>query len=269
MTDPLDRTEINGAPATVDDVRRLARTNYGHFSAMQVVDGCVRGLDLHLDRIEHATRELFGAAIDRERVRACLRHAVAGSSAPLSLRVNIFSRALNRERLAEPAVPDILVMTGAPSHPPSAPLRLKSFRYARDLPQIKHVGTFPLFHYRRLAQQAGFDDAVFVDAAGFISEGSVWNIGFFNGTGIVWPDAPQLIGISMQLLQAGLARRGVRSEVRRIALKEIGKFRAAFFTNSSTAVQPIAAIDEIQFAADAALTTLLTECYESNPLERF
>lgn len=269
MTGPLERIEINGAPATVEDLRHLVRTNYGHFSAMQVVDGCVRGLDLHLDRIEHATRELFGAAIDRKRVRACLRHAVTGISAPLSLRVNIFSRTLNRERMAEPAVPDILVMTGLPSRPPSSPLRLKSFRYARDLPQIKHVGTFPLFHYRRLAQQAGFDDAVFVDTTGFVSEGSVWNIGFFDGTGIVWPDAPQLNGISMQLLQAGLARRGVRSEVRRIGMAEVAEFRAAFFTNSSTAVQAIAGIDEIQFATDRALTALLTECYESNPFERF
>ncbi len=263
-----DRIEINGAAATVEDLRHLVRTNYGHFSAMQIVDGCVRGLDLHLDRIEHATRELFGAAIDRERVRACLRHAVAGSSAPLSLRVNIFSRALDRERLAEAASPDILVMTGPPSRPPSAPLRLKSFRCARDLPQIKHVGTFPLFHYRRLAQQAGFDDALFVDAAGFVSEGSVWNIGFFDGIGIVWPDAPQLAGVSMQLLQAGLARKGVRSEVRRIALENLDQFRAAFFTNSSTAVQPIAGIDATEFAVDAALITMLAGCCESNPLQR-
>src|SRR5258706_7995430 len=87
MTDPgTDRIEINGAPASVEDLRLLVQTNYGHFSAMQVVDGGVRGLDLHLERIERATRELFGSTIDRERVRACLRHAVGGSRTPLSLR---------------------------------------------------------------------------------------------------------------------------------------------------------------------------------------
>ena len=263
-----DRIEINGEPASVEDLRPLVRTNYGHFSAMQVIGGCVRGLDLHLDRIERATLELFGAAIDREHVRACLRHAVAGSDAPLSLRVNLFSRALNRERLAEPAVPDVLVMTGTPSQPPAAPLRLKPFRHARDLPRIKHVGTFPLFHYRRLAQQAGFDDALFVDDAGFISEGSIWNIGFCDATGVVWPDAPQLIGVSMQLLQSGLVRSGALSTVRRIALRDIGGFRAAFLTNSNTAVQAIARIDATEFAVDRELTAMLIECYESNPLER-
>jgi branched-subunit amino acid aminotransferase/4-amino-4-deoxychorismate lyase len=268
MTDPFDRVEINGEPARVEDLRMLAQTNYGHFSAMQVVDCCVRGLDLHLERIERATRELFGTTIDSGRVRACLRHAVAGSSEPLAVRVNVFARALNRNRPVDPVDADILVMTARPSRPASAPLRLKSFRYTRDLPQTKHVGTFPLFHYRRLAQQAGFDDALFVDAGGCISEGSIWNVGFFDGDGVVWPDAPQLTGVSMQLLQAGLAHNGLRSTVGHVALDDVAGFRAAFFTNSSTPVQAIASIDARGFTPDPALIATLTACYESNPLQR-
>ena len=268
MTDPFERIEINGDPARVDDLRLLVHTNYGHFSAMQVAGSCVRGLDLHLERIERATRELFGTAIDRERVRACLRHAVAGSAEPLAVRVNVFARALNRNRPVEPADADILVMTARTSRPAPAPLRLKSFRYTRDLPQTKHVGTFPLFHYRRLAQQAGFDDALFVDAGGCISEGSIWNVGFFDGAGVIWPDAPQLTGVSMQLLQAGLARNGLRSTVGHVALDDVARFRAAFFTNSSTPVQAIASIDARGFAPDPALIATLTECYETNPLQR-
>jgi len=268
MTDSGDRIEVNGEPARMEDMRVLAQTNYGHFSAMQVADGCVRGLDLHLERIERATRELFGTAIDRERVRACLRHAVDGSAGPLVVRVNLFARALNRSRPVEPVDADILVMTARPASPAPAPLRLKSFHYTRDLPHTKHVGTFPLFHYRRLAQQAGFDDALFVDAAGCISEGSIWNVGFFDGTGVVWPDAPQLTGVSMQLLQAGLALNRVPSTVGHVALADVGRFRAAFFTNSSTPVQAIACIDANEFAPDPALVATLGACYESNPLQR-
>ena len=268
MTDSADRIEVNGEPARVEDLRVLAQTNYGHFSAMQVVDGCVRGLDLHLERIARATRELFGTTIDPERVRACLRHAVACSADPLAVRVNVFARALNRNRPAEPVDADILVMTARPARPAPAPLRLKSFRYTRDLPQTKHVGTFPLFHYRRLAQQAGFDDALFVDAGACISEGSIWNVGFFDGAGVVWPDAPQLTGVSMQLLQAGLARNGVPSTVGHVALDDVARFRAAFFTNSSTPVQAIASIDADAFAPDPALIATLGACYESNPLQR-
>jgi len=268
MTATLERIEVNGTPAGVEDLRALAQTNYGHFSAMQVVDGCVRGLDLHLERIERATRELFASTIDRERVRACLRHAVAGSAEPLAVRVNVFARGLNRNRPAEPVDADILVMTARPPRTAPAPLRVKSFRYTRDLPQTKHVGTFPLFHYRRLAQQAGFDDALFFDADGCVSEGSIWNVGFFDGTAVVWPDAPQLIGVSMQLLQSGLARNGLRSSVERIGVDDVGRFRAAFFTNSSTPVQAIASIDAAGLSPDPALIATLMASYESNPLQR-
>lgn len=261
------RIELNGEPARVEDLRFLIQTNYGHFSAMRVLEGGVRGLDLHLARIERATRELFGAAIDRERVRACLRHAIAGSGDALALRVNIFSRSLDRDRLLQPCEPDVLVIAAPASPPPAAPLRLKSFRYSRELAHVKHVGTFPLFHYRRLAQQAGFDDAVFVDDAGCISEGSIWNIGFFDGDGIVWPDAPQLAGVAMQLLQAGLVRAGIASAVNRIALRETDRFRSAFFTNSSNPVRLIAGIDAVGFAVDPSLAARLRDAYDSNPLQ--
>ena len=262
------RIELNGAPATIDDLRPMLQTNYGHFSTMQVIDGCVRGLTLHLERIEHATRELFGTPIDPDHVRACIRHAVAGHSTALSVRVNIFARSLDRTRPADPAVADVLVMTGARASTPAAPLRLKSFRYTRELPHIKHVGTFALFHYRRLAQQAGFDDAVFVDEDDCISEGSIWNIGFHDEKSVVWPDAPQLTGISLQLLQAGLARAGLAGTTRRIRLADLGGVRAAFFTNSSTPVQPVASIDSTRFLLDPAAMEMLVRCYESNPPER-
>jgi len=268
MDDRVPVIEVNGAPATADDLRHLVQTNYGHFSAMRVEDGGVRGLDLHLARIGAATRELFGVPIDPERVRACLRHAIAGRAGTRSLRVNIFSRALNRDRLAAVSVPDVLV-TVAPTTPVSSTpaLRVQSFRYTRTLPHVKHVGTFPLFHYRRLAQQAGFDDAVFVDESGNIEEGSIWNIGFHDGERIVWPDAPRLTGVSMQLLQAGLARNGVETTTQNVSLSQIGQFRSAFFTNSSVAVRMISCIDTTVFTPDPTLVAMLAQCHESNPTQ--
>jgi branched-subunit amino acid aminotransferase/4-amino-4-deoxychorismate lyase len=266
------RIELNGEPAHAEDIRGLVQTNYGHFTSMQVREGRVRGLGLHLDRLVASTRALFGSELNRDKIRDCLRHAIGTDDRPQSLRVNIFSRALDRERLNLSVPADILVIVGPASKPSTAPLRLKSFRYQRDLPSIKHIGTFPLFHYRRLAQQAGFDDAVFVDDDGCISEGSVWNIGFVEldrsgGDDVIWPDAPQLRGISMQLLQAGLARRGVSSMTRSIPLQDIARFRAAFFTNSSAPVRPIASIDDIGFKVEDALTNMLAECHDSNPWE--
>ena len=262
----MTRVELNGVAATADDLRHLVQTNYGHFSAMRVEDGGVRGLDLHLDRLGASTQTLFGTQLDRERVRTYLRHAIAGSR-ELSLRVNVFSRALDREHLARAVEADVLVIASESRPVSIEPLRIKSFAYAREAAAIKHVGTFPLFHYRRLAQQAGFDDALFADATGRISEGSIWNVGFVDAQGVVWPDAPQLVGTSMQLLQAGLARAGIACATRAIHLNELRGYRAAFFTNASVPVRPIASIDAHPFDIDAEVFAVLRRCYESNPLQ--
>ncbi|HEU4663333.1 MAG TPA: aminotransferase class IV family protein [Dokdonella sp.] len=254
------RTELNGRPVDVDGLRALALVNYGHFSSMQVQDGGVRGLDLHLERLSRATSELFANALDVDATRAWMRQAVGGASGPLSLRVTVFSRALDRDRLAEPAPPDVLVATGPARTLEPRPLRVRSVRYQRDAPHIKHVGTFGLFLQKRLAQAAGYDDALFVEAGGAVAEGSVWNVGFFDGERVVWPNAPALPGISMQLLQDGLRRRGVPTDVRRIDIDDVGAFRAAFFTNSSCAVMPIACIDDTPFAPDPRLHEQLQAC---------
>lgn len=260
-----ERSELNGAPATADDLRTMALQNYGHFTSMQVSDGAVRGLDLHLRRLEDATRELFSSPLDVERVRAHMRHIVGGEGGALSLRVNVFSRELQRERMDRPAHPDVLITVGPARRARDTPLQVKSFRHQRTLPAVKHVGTFELFHHRRLAQRKGFDDALFVDASGAVSEGSIWNVGFFDGDGIVWPDAPQLHGVSMQLLQKGLRERGIATATRRINLAGAGEFRSAFFTNSGCPVRAIARIDAMDFNVDAKLFELLQACYDSNP----
>lgn len=261
----LDRSEINGAPATIEDLRAIATFNYGHFTSMRVREGSVRGLDLHLARLDRATRELFGHPLDPSRVRSYLRRIVDGERRALSVRVNVFSRAQQRDRLDLPSMPDVLVSSSAAREAGVCPLRVMSVRYEREAPHIKHVGTFGLFRQRRIAQAAGFDDAIFVDASGAISEGSIWNVGFLEGERVVWPDAPALQGISMQLLQAGLRDGGTESVTRRVELAQLGEFRGAFFTNSTSAVIPIAAIDAVAYAIDGGALERLRACAERTP----
>src|ERR1700683_3884000 len=58
------RVEIDGRATTAGQLRAVALADYGHFTAMQVRDGCVRGLDLHLARLAAATQEVFQAGLD-------------------------------------------------------------------------------------------------------------------------------------------------------------------------------------------------------------
>ena len=150
---------------------------------------------------------------DRSRARArlpapCDRPAARGR---WPLRVNVFSRALNRDRPIEPVEPTSWSVGTPGIARRRHPLRLKSFRLrARSCADqaCRYISTFPLspagaagrlrrcgvrrrrrMHQRRLDLERRL----------------------LRRRGVVWPDAPQLTGVSMQLLQAGLARNGVRA----------------------------------------------------------
>ncbi|MEG0195434.1 MAG: aminotransferase class IV family protein [Stenotrophomonas sp.] len=207
----------NGVLAGVDDLLP-ALTNYGHFTSLQVRGHAVQGLDLHLTRLSQA------------RVQAWMAQALEqAGQADASLRVTVYSRHFDfRNPLA--AVPvDVLVAVSAPVQL-TAPKRVRSVVFQRDMPQIKHVGTFGLFAQRRTALADGFDDALFVTADGLINEGSTRNLAVHDGERLIWPQAPALRGTAEGLLQQCWPGPRV---VRPLALAELAGVKAAFACNAS------------------------------------
>lgn len=252
---------LNGKPATTDDLRPLAVINYGHYSSMQVRNGAVQGLALHEQRLQAGTLELFGSTLDFPVLREQMRAAVADLQG-CTLRATVFSRDFDFRNPAGVFDAEVLISLSAPVQASARALKVKSFEFQRSLPQVKHVGTFPLFHYRRLARGQGYDDAVFVDSEGGISEGSVWNLGLWDGEQVIWPDAPALRGTSEQLLQAGLRELGVEQVVRPMRLGELGSFQAAFASNAS-GIQQIASIDETAFSTPAEVAAMLGKAMQT------
>jgi branched-subunit amino acid aminotransferase/4-amino-4-deoxychorismate lyase len=251
--------EINGHAADTASLA-AALQNYGHFSSMQLREGRIAGLSLHLQRLAGSTRLLFGCDLDTGALRGWLRQAVQrageGAIAASSLRVQVYSAQFARERPGEVAGVDVLISVGPPGIVvPARPIRVQTQRYQRDLPQVKHIGTFGLLWQRRLAQQSGYDDALFVDAQGRIIEGSVWNIGFWDGHSVIWPQAPMLDGVAQQLLKGALA---VPQQARELRLGDLAGMRAAFTCNS-TGSSAIVAIDRGELEQDAELTSILSQ----------
>ncbi|GLZ32502.1 hypothetical protein Lesp02_46900 [Lentzea sp. NBRC 105346] len=218
--------------------------NYGHFTSMQVRGGRVQGLALHLARLASATEELYGVSLPD--VRPYVLRAL-GSTADATVRVTIAG-----------VTPSILV-TLRPPRDPRGPRRLMSVQHARPFAHIKHVGMFAQIHFGKLAEQAGFDDALLVAPSGAVTETTIANVGFFDGDFVVWPSAPQLNGTTMQLLEPLVPS---RREV--VSLSDIGRFSGAFVTNSS-GVSPVTAIDSHSFEADERRMKELTEAYDSVP----
>jgi branched-subunit amino acid aminotransferase/4-amino-4-deoxychorismate lyase len=256
---------LNGEPAAADDLRVLALANYGHFTSMQVRDGAMQGRALHVERLEEATLALFGATLDGD--DAVKQAAVAMRDAGLrdaSVRITVFSTRFDYRDPARVVVPDVLVSL-SPASPPDKPaLRVKSYPFVRPLPQYKHVATFPLFHYRRQALVEGYDDALFVDPAGQVVEGSIWNLGLWDGTTVTWPEGPALRGTAERLLQTALVGMGIPQRSAPVDLGQLEGFRAAFACNAS-GLQPVLGVDAVAWGADTALMARLQAALDGQP----
>jgi branched-subunit amino acid aminotransferase/4-amino-4-deoxychorismate lyase len=156
-----------------------------------------------------------------------------------------------------------VVVTVRPPADPLADSSLQPVAYQRSLAHLKHTGDFGQSYYSRLAERNGFGEALLTGPDGLISEGSMTNIGFFDGTAVVWPAAAKLAGITMQLVQSRLA---LPQQHRPVRVAELGSFGAVFLTNSH-GVATVTQVDDHKLAADAAFITMLKDCYESVPWE--
>lgn len=242
---------IDGRAATADELAALVAAGEGHFTTMQVRDGAVQGLPLHLERLADANRSLFNQGLDETSLRGALHAGWQADGRPAStLRASV--HALRAASLDCPAPTlQLLVTTAAAAEPGTRALRVKSSSYCRRMPHVKHLGIFALLHQRRLAQAAGFDDALLVDPDGAVSEGSLWNIGFRTATGIVWPQAPALRGTRQRLLEAAFAAAGLAQEHRSVRIDAMDGFIGAFASNAR-GVQAIASIDDTTWPPDDA-----------------
>ena len=77
---------------------------------------------------------------------------------------------------------------------------------------------------------------------------------------------PSHLGTSLAASYGTVLRRlGVPSTARSVSLADIGRFRSAFFTNTSCAFMPIARIDDTPFVVDPGLQALLDAAMAEHP----
>jgi branched-subunit amino acid aminotransferase/4-amino-4-deoxychorismate lyase len=250
MSSPV-QIEIDGRRASAEALWSTTSA-YGHFTAMQVRERRTRGLELHLTRLEAASTELFEVVLDRERVRELMRHALR-DVADASVRVYVF------EADDEPAI----VVTVREPGGLASPQRLQSVRYQRPDAHVKHLATGQAYYSRR-ARRDGFDDALLTAADGLVSESATANIGFFDGSGVVWPEAPLLHGITMQLLESRFAEHGVPSRRAPVRVQDVGSFEGAFLSNAR-GVAAVSRVDTVSLPIPDEQMTMATDAYASVP----
>ncbi|GAB3714291.1 aminotransferase class IV family protein [Nocardiopsis nanhaiensis] len=237
--------ELNGRPVSTGELAGLALQGYGHFTTMLVADLRVRGLDLHMERLSRDCVTLFGTELDIPRVRELARRSAREHPSPSVVRVTVYDPSLDLGRPSGKALPQILVTTrSAPASAPP-PVHLGTRLFSRDTPTVKGTGLFGVIRQRRAAQLDGFDDALFTGVDGRVSEGPTWNIGFLDGSGLVWPQAPCLPGVTMRLVDQVAESLGVPVSTRPLAAVAATRTAGAFVTNAATGVRPVASIDGV------------------------
>jgi branched-subunit amino acid aminotransferase/4-amino-4-deoxychorismate lyase len=256
----------NGRAATADELAPLTFAGYAHFSALQVRRGQIRGLDLHLERLRFASVELFGQALPDDRVRSYLREALEAGPADLSLMATMYSPAGEFTVAGADVEPELLVRTGPAASGPKAPLTLATVEYERILPAIKHVGEVAKTYFLRQAVGQGFDDAAFVDRRGRLSEGTIWNLAFWDGAAVVWPVSEMLGGITMGIVRRQLDRLGVPQRDQEVTLADLPALAGGVVMNSWTPGVAVHRIGSVPLPEAPSFVELLHRAYRAEPL---
>lgn len=87
--------------------------------------------------------------------------------------------------------------------------------------------------HRRAAQREGFDDVLFLNPDGTISEIATSNIGFVRGEQIVWPRSECLSGVTMTLFRQALDESVTKEP---ITISDLSDMDAALATNAATGI---------------------------------
>ncbi|MFI9464767.1 aminotransferase class IV [Streptomyces xiamenensis] len=116
------------------------------------------------------------------------------------------------------------------------------------------------------AVAAGFDDAAFTDRRGRLSEATIWNLAFWDGSAVVWPKAELLTGTTMGIVRRRLEGLGVPQRVREVTVADVPSLAGAVVMNSWTPGVPVHAIGPHPVPAAPDFVALLRRAYEAEPL---
>ncbi|RZJ44050.1 MAG: class IV aminotransferase [Brevundimonas sp.] len=251
---------IDGSPANANQLAHAALVNYGAYTSFRVEDGKVRGFAYHLERLRASAVELFGEAVDEDRLRGWMRQAL-GERTDAWLRISLSSPHISARDPGWTGAPSVMI---AVSDPPSSladrPWRLQPQTHQHFRPHLKHAATMDLLLARRTARAAGFHDALFLTADGLISEGTTWNIGFWSGDAVIWPQAPMLAGVTQTLLS-----QAVQTRTAPLTLADLPRLHGAFLCNSSTPAASIVAIGDHAFDPRPDLIDRLHIAWKATP----
>ncbi|ENS5608069.1 aminotransferase class IV family protein [Vibrio mimicus] len=261
------QTLLNGQLVPSSEMTNLAFSGFAHFTALQVRNKRIKGLDLHLGRLRIASMKLYGRALSDDLVLSHINLAIKNGPENQSITITIFSPKGEFTTESMHSEPAILIRTSPPENGPLGPLRLAVIHHERTLPEIKHVGEIGKTYYLHQAKRQGFDDAVFINKNGNLSEGTIWNLAFWDGKSVIWPKADMLEGTMMEIIKRQLTKLNIPQRCEPINLNQLPKLKGAVVMNSWTPGICVTEISSNKFKSSDQLVSILRKAYDYEPEE--
>ena len=225
------------------------------YEACQIKDGAIIDLRRHLDRLDRSLAELrIAAPMSRAAMTHVLREVARRNRVENGYVYWQISRgAASRDHAFPVGVNPTFTATAKPLDVAAAALRYEKGVPVITLPDnrwervdIKTVGLLPNALAKQAAREAGAFEAIFVDAEGFVTEGSSANVWLLDGEGrlVTRPaDRGILRGITRSVLMDVAAAEGVAVVERRFTVAEMKAAREVFLTSAGATLCPVVSVD--------------------------
>ena len=275
---------INGRRVSLDEPNLLVSERGfvyadGLFETMRAFHGVIFRLQAHLERLAEAADRLelvcperlpnliaeMVAELERAGQDAAVRLTVTrGTVAGLAPPVDARSVTVVLVALPVPHFAPEIYRSGLTAHVASG--RRNEFAMTAGMKTLAYTDSvMALLEARR----HGADEALLLDTAGHVSEGSTSNVFIVQGGAVLTPPTScgALPGITRAVVLELLAERGVPVLERPIPALELATADEVFLTSSLRGIAPIAAIDGRTLGAPGPIARDMMDAYAARVLQ--
>lgn len=249
---------LNGKPLGKELPLRSLFYGEGVFETFRWKGGPPVFLEKHLTRMKKGAELLDVPFPGEEAVRGAIEGAVGESGAEDAyVKVCLLSAGPLKfyERASEGRI--LVVVKDYEQPKERAGVHVASFRRSSSSPILaaKSISYLENVLARREAESMGFDEAIFLNEEGFVTEGSSTNI-FWANEGILYTPAPEcglLPGVTREALISLAPELGLRVKEGKFRLSDVLSSQGAFLTNSLAGIMAIVMVDGVKMAVDDSL----------------
>lgn len=240
----------------------------GLFETLLAVDGAVRHLEAHLDRMAAGCAVLGLPNLDREAARGLVLAApgeagltVGRAAVRLTLTAGSGGRGLDR-----PDAPVLVLLAAAASAPPAgAPARavVAGVRRNEGSPasRLKTLSYLDNVLARAQARRAGADEALMLNNRGWLACASAGNLFWLDGDVLATPalDCGVLAGLARGRVMAAAGGLGLEVREAHAGIEALATADAVFLTNSLTGVRPLVSLNGQALGEDPRVAALAAQ----------